>query len=133
MLRVGDYMTPQPHTIGHDQPLVAARRAMREHRIRHLPVLDGGRLVGVLSERDLLLVESLRGEDLDALTIADAMTPAPYVVAPDAPLREATAAMAGHRYGAAIVAERGRVIGIFTTTDVLLLLARLLRRDEGGY
>jgi acetoin utilization protein AcuB len=52
-LTVERFMTRSPLTIGQDQPLAAAHRMMREHRVRHLPVLDGGMLVGVVSQRDL--------------------------------------------------------------------------------
>ncbi|MES1209929.1 MAG: CBS domain-containing protein, partial [Pseudomonadota bacterium] len=58
---VGQYMTASPHTTGPTRSLAAARHAMQEHHVRHLPVLDGGRVVGLLSERDLLLVETLVG------------------------------------------------------------------------
>jgi acetoin utilization protein AcuB len=50
---VDKYMTSHPHTIGVDQPLSLAHKIMTEFRIRHLPVLDGGKLVGVISDRDL--------------------------------------------------------------------------------
>jgi acetoin utilization protein AcuB len=54
------YMTPTPHTIGQEQTLQVAHDVMREHGVRHLPVLEGGKLVGLLSQRDLHLVETLR-------------------------------------------------------------------------
>src|SRR5437879_4833811 len=50
---IRDYMTPAPHTIGVEQPLAVAAALMQAHHIRHLPVLHGGKLVGILSERDV--------------------------------------------------------------------------------
>ena len=57
------YMTPLPYTIGPKRYLAEAVRTMRDKRVRHLPVLDGGRIVGMLSQRDILIIESLSGVD----------------------------------------------------------------------
>ena len=54
------WMTKSPVSIGHDQHLSVAHKFMREHSIRHLPVLDNGKLVGVLSQRDLFFLDPLR-------------------------------------------------------------------------
>jgi len=120
-------MTPAPHTIGRDQTLTSAHHMMREHRIRHLPVLSGGRVVGLLSERDLALIETLHSVDPDLTIAEEAMTQAPYTVAPETPLDEVVATMAGQRYGSAIVMDRERIVGVFTTTDALEALVELLR------
>lgn len=122
MITVAEFMTVSPHTIGDDQPLDRAHAMMSEHRIRHLPVLHGGKLVGILSMGDLHLLETLAPEDLTNATVDEAMTRDPYVVAPDAPLSEVAATMAAHRYGTAIVARGTKVVGIFTTTDALRAL-----------
>src|SRR5690242_1905417 len=55
---VDRYMTPSPHTIGQDEPLSAAHELMRAHSIRHLPVLEGRALVGLVSLGDLHLLET---------------------------------------------------------------------------
>jgi len=124
--QIAKYMTTTPHTVGVDQPLTVAHRLMREHRFRHLPVLQGGRLVGLVSERDLALIETLKDVDPAAVTVEDAMTPAPYTVAPTAPLDEVVATMAEHRYGSAVVVDHGHVVGVFTTVDALAAFADLL-------
>ncbi len=121
------YMTTSPHTIGLDQKLTQAHRVMREHQIRHLPVLDGGALVGVISERDLHLIETLGDVDPEMVTIEDAMTSPVYSVAPDASLDEVSKEMAEHKYGCAIVRDQGKVVGVFTTTDGMRALHELLR------
>ena len=122
---VGALMTPQPLTIGRDQPLLNAHRLMRDHRVRHLPVLERGELVGIVSQRDLYFLETLRGVDVEDDIVEDAMTSDTYAVAPDAPIAAVAKHMARHRYGCAVVIERGRVAGIFTATDALRLVSAL--------
>jgi acetoin utilization protein AcuB len=87
------YMTTSPHTIGDDQPMSKAHQVMREFRLRHLPVMHGGKLVGLLSDRDLHLVETLRDVDPKLVPVADAMSPDVYVVAPDSLIDEVVTTM----------------------------------------
>ncbi|MFV8752226.1 CBS domain-containing protein [Nannocystaceae bacterium ST9] len=125
---VGAWMSPQPHTIGDDQSLVHARERMHHWQVRHLPVLHGGHLVGVLSERDIALVEALQGLDIAKLRVDEAMSADPWTVEADAALAEVAATMAEQRIGTAIVVSgegADRVIGVFTTTDALRALAKL--------
>jgi acetoin utilization protein AcuB len=124
MTTVAEFMTTSPHTIGDDQPLARAHEMMREYKIRHLPVLHGGKLVGVISLGDLHLIETLGDSDPEKVPVEDAMTPDPYVVQPEANLREVAAEMADHKYGTAIVAKGSKIVGIFTTTDALRALTR---------
>lgn len=123
---VRDVMTPAPITIGRSQTLSDAARRMHEHRIRHLPVLEGGYLFGILSERDIDLVEGLPDVDPDTVKVEEAMTQDPYQVGPDVPVAEVARTMAANRFGSAVVMHEGRVAGIFTTVDALNLLADLL-------
>jgi acetoin utilization protein AcuB len=120
------YMTTSPHTIGDDQPMSKAHQMMREFRLRHLPVMHGGKLVGLLSDRDLHLVETLRDVDPKLVPVADAMSPDVYVVAPDALIDDVVTTMARHKYGCAVVAQNHKVVGIFTTVDVCTAFAELL-------
>lgn len=121
-VRVYKYMTPSPITVGRDQSLEVAHEMMRKNHIRHLPVLDGGALVGVVTERDLRLVESMTGAAPSTTLVEDAMTADPYVVTAGTPLREVAETMVEHKYGCAVVMERGSVAGIFTTIDALRAL-----------
>jgi acetoin utilization protein AcuB len=116
------FMTPAPHSIGRDQPLKLAHDRMRSLGIRHLPVLSGGRLTGILSQRDALLVESLRDVDPERVLVEEAMSTDVYVVGPDTPLEEVASAMAEHKYGCAVVMAGSHVAGIFTTVDALRAL-----------
>ena len=124
---VRDYMSAHPHSIGVDQTLARAHEMMREHAIRHLPVLSGGKIVGVLSLRDLHLVETLADVDPEEVTVEDAMSADPYTVPPNKPLVEVASEMAEHKYGSAVIVEHGKVIGVFTTVDALHALVDALR------
>jgi acetoin utilization protein AcuB len=135
-LTVGRFMTPSPHVVTSGKTLAQAHQAMREKGIRHLPVVEGGRLVGLVSQRDLYLLETLKGVDVARETIEEAMTADPIAVPPDAPLEEVAEAMAARKHGSAVVVDRGAVVGIFTTTDALRALVSVLKRrrprGEGG-
>ena len=124
---VQKYMSTSPHTIGQEQPLTVAHQMMREHHIRHLPVLHGGAIVGIISDRDLHLIESLEGVDAREVKVQEAMMNNPYTVSPDAPLDEVVETMASEKYGSAIVLQHQKVVGILTTVDVCRALAELLR------
>ncbi|MFL5357291.1 CBS domain-containing protein [Archangium sp.] len=123
---VDDFMTRTVHTIGTRSPLSEAHRLMNEHTIRHLPVLEGGRLVGVVSMRDLHLIETLKGVDPKEVAVEEAMAQEAYAVPPGTELLEVVRTMAMHKYGSAVVARNGRVEGIFTTIDALKALESLL-------
>ena len=120
------YMTTSPHTVGSDQTLAHAHRLLREHTIRHLPVLRGGKLVGMLTERDLALVESLKDVDASKVLVEEAMSTSLFQVSPDAPLDQVVAEMAAKKYGSAVVVQNQNVVGILTNVDVCSALAELL-------
>lgn len=123
---IEQFMTPSPHTIGQDQSLAAAYRLMREHNIRHLPVLDGGRLAGVVSERDLLFVDKLLDVDHERVPVSEAMSQDVYAVAARVSLRDVAHEMSEHKYGSAVIMDGTRVVGVFTTVDALKALAALV-------
>ncbi len=124
---IAQHMTRAPHTIGKAQTMTRAHEMMRAHRIRHLPVLDGGAIVGIVTDRDLHLMESIDGVRPDEVPVEDVMTPDPYTVPPETPLAEVARTMAEHKYGAAVVVAHGvHVEGVFTAVDGLRLLAELL-------
>ena len=125
------YMSVTPQTIGADQTMARAHAVMREHRVRHLPVLTAQRLVGVLSDRDLHMVETLRDVDPERVRVDEAMTQDVYTVTPDAPLEEVVKAMATHKYGSAVVVDHAHVVGIFTTVDACRAFADMLRAQAG--
>lgn len=124
---VGNYMSVQPYTIGYDQTLEKAERMMRQHQVRHLPVLNGGVLVGILSDRDVKLVESLKDVDPSKVRIDEAYTPEPYVVTSQTSLEEVCGKMASQRYGCAVVRDGHQLVGIFTWIDALNACSEILK------
>ncbi|MCX4246599.1 CBS domain-containing protein [Paraliomyxa miuraensis] len=123
---ISEIMSDATHSIGDEQPMSEAAYRMHKHGIRHLPVLRGGRLVGIVSDRDLAMVESLPGIDPNEVSVGEAMTSEPYAVPPGASLPAVLREMAEHKYGTAVVVEDDRVVGIVTTTDALRLCVDLL-------
>ena len=114
---IADYMTKSPHTIGASQPIGHASELMKKHGVRHLPVLEGGQLVGVISDRDVKIVESFRDVSEDETPCSEAVGLEAYTVAPDALLVDVAAHMAEHKFGSAVVIDGNEVVGIFTTVD----------------
>lgn len=125
--RVERHMSLCPFTIGEEQPLIHAHLLMREHKVRHLPVLREGKLAGVVSEHDLHLREVLSGGgDPEEIRVADAMSTDVYAVSPDTPLDEVVHEMAVHKYGCTVVIDHGKVVGIFTSVDAMEAFASAL-------
>jgi acetoin utilization protein AcuB len=122
---VGSYMTKTPHTIGAEQTLKVARQLMSDHHVRHLPVLHGGDLVGVLSDREVESFAALPGSA--EMTVEEAMVPDVYVTPGDAPLDEVATEMARRRVGSAVVVAGASVVGVFTAVDALRALADALK------
>ena len=120
------FMTTAPHTIGSDQTLNKAHELLRKFGIRHLPVLRGGKLAGILTQRDLALVERLRDVNPESVLVEEAMATEIYSVSPQAPLDEVAAEMAEKKYGCAIVVDNQHVVGIVTTVDICHALVELL-------
>jgi len=124
MTAIAKYMTAGPHTIGREQTLTAAKQLMHKSHVRHLPVLHGGELVGVVSERELDVIAALPGSK--QLSVEDAMVPDVYTIAEDAPLETVAAEMARLKIGSAVVLKDGDVVGVFTAVDGLRALADVL-------
>ena len=123
------YMTPQPWTIRKDARIAEAHGLMRQHDIRHLPVVDAGKLIGIVSERDLQLLEGVRCVDPNELRVEHAMVQPVYSASVDTPVDEVVEHMAETKLGSTIALDRtGNVTGIFTTVDALQFYADLLRR-----
>ena len=127
MPQIARYMTHQPWTISPRGTLRDAHALMREHDIRHLPVVDDGKLVGIVSERDLGMLESLgvrRGAP-----VREAMSEPVYAVGAAEAIDVVARTMSEHKYGSAVVMTRdGAVEGIFTMIDACRALAELLER-----
>jgi len=133
-LRVGDIMSVSPVTITPSTLVHEAQALMQQRKIRHLPVLQDGRLVGMLSDRDIRLVLPSPATSLtvweirhllEKLTVGEVMTYFVMTTAPDCPVTEAVGRMLGHKVGALPVVEDHQVVGILTRTDILRAFRRL--------
>ncbi len=121
-MRLRDVMSVDVITVRADDPARAARAAMRHHRVRHLIVVEGTRLVGVVSERDL---GGTRGAaSVGNRPVRDLMAADPVSASPDTTLRQAANLMRGRSLGSLVVVDSRRVVGIVTTTDLLDQLGR---------
>lgn len=130
MPSISRFMTTKPVTVIRTATLAKAHQIMREHTIRHLPVLDdAGNLCGIVSERDLHLIETLSDVDIEAVRVEEAMVGHAFVVTGDMPLDEVVEIMGKHKYGSVIVMGRGGVEGIFTSVDACRAFTQVLRRE----
>jgi acetoin utilization protein AcuB len=120
------FMTRSPHTVGQEQSLQTAHELMRRYDVRHLPVLHGGKLVGMLSQRDLHFIETLADVNPDEVTVSEAMSTDTYVVGPRASMRRVAEEMANQRYGSVVVMVKDEVVGILTTVDAMRALSQIL-------
>ena len=97
---------------------------MRELNVRHLPVLDGGQLVGVLSERDIQFIESFESLDAEEIKVDDAFSNEVYAVESNTEVRQVCSDMAERKLGSALVLENKKLVGIFTWIDALRYLGQ---------
>ena len=123
-LMIADVMTKAPRSIEPHQSIDLARQWMDDMKVRHLPVRSGGKLVGILSERDLNLVAGLQ-RSKDALqTVEDAMISEVRTVTDSRKLKDVAQEMIEHRIGCVLVVGKDEsLLGIFTDTDALRILA----------
>lgn len=117
------FMTPLVHTVRAGATFAEAHALMRRHGIRHLPVLEGGRLVGIVSERDLYLLETFGAGGAKEIAVEEGMSQDVLAVPPSALAGEVARTMAERKLGSAVIARDGHVLGIFTTVDALRVLA----------
>lgn len=122
-------MTPFPLFVEVDDSLLRARTLMVEHQIRHLPVQDGGVLVGILTDRDLkrALDPDVGLPPKQELFVSDVFVPEAYVVDGGEPLDAVLAHMAAHHIGSALVTKGQKLAGILTATDACRLFSEHLR------
>jgi CBS domain-containing protein len=132
-LRVADVMTREVRTLGPNDQLSLAEELMQQGRFRHVVVVDAGRVVGVLSQRDIFhgalawsLGQGRKAHEhlLAATAVKDVMGSHVVTVDPDAPLAEAAALLREHKIGCLPVVAGDVLMGILTEGDFLALLAR---------
>lgn len=122
---IRDLMTAMPHTIGHDMKVALAKKMMADHSCHHLPVLDGGRIVGIVTSTDVAKAEKLLPKS-DDLPVEDIMVEDPVEVKGGEDTLEVIKLMRQKAIGSVIIAPSAeQKMGIFTSTDALHYLTRL--------
>jgi acetoin utilization protein AcuB len=128
---IANFMTRSPTTIDHSASLAEAHAVMRKEQIRHLPVTDGTVVVGMVTLRDLHLIETFDGVDQDEVKVQEAMSSPVYHVHETDPVHLVAAKMAQDKLGSAVVLdEDDTVSGIFTVTDALIALLHAWKDRE---
>ena len=134
---VRDFMTAPAKSISRDARLLDAALMLRSTGFRHLPIVDGDRLVGIITDRDIhrfspSLLSKITPEEYNAVfentPLERVMTRNPLTVTPTTPLRDAAAILQEKKLGCLLVVEEGRLVGILTVTDLLGVLLRFLTR-----
>lgn len=115
---VQKYMTYQPDSIQAKATLKEAIDQMEKLKVRHLPVMEGEKVTGLISDRDIKLATSFVEADSALIKVKDICHEHPYQVEPTASLKDVASEMASKRYGSALVVQNGHLVGIFTTVDV---------------
>ena len=136
-MKVGNYMTPEPVTLSEDESMGEALMLMRRHNIRHLPVVNGSILVGIVTDRDLRraspsllsgIAEERYQEVLDGTSVARIMTREPFTVRLDTDLGEAVGVLVEKKLGSLPVVNGAELVGIFTEVDALRVLLEVLKK-----
>jgi len=133
MAQLSEIMSRSLITVDKNASLRRARRILDRHRIRHLLVMDGKRLVGIVTDRDLRqaapsskspLTTSEREEFMDELKVAEVMSRTLITASHDTTVREAARVMVSEKIGCLPVVNGNQLVGIVTETDLLEVLVR---------
>jgi len=125
---VGAVMTSFPYFVEADETAATLERMMDEHEIRHLPVQENGKVVGIVSERDLhhRIKREAPKSDKDKIQARHIMVPHPYIVPFRTPLHEVVFEMARRRIGSVLVQRQGKLAGILSAMDVCRIFGEYL-------
>jgi len=138
---VREWMTKDPQTVSATTPVMEAMQRLREGGFRRLPVVREGRLVGIVTDRDLKEATPSKATTLSIyelnyllskLLVKDVMVASVITVGPDDPIERAALLMEEHRVSGLPVIEDGHLIGILTITDLLRAFVAFLGLREGG-
>ncbi len=139
---VQHWMTRDPVTIEADTPFLEARLLLKEKQIRHLPVLENGKLIGVITDRDLKEAAPSGATTLDVfelnyllfrMKVRDLVKKAPITIKPTNSVEKAALLMHDHRIGCLpVVDDAGKLVGMITETDLLEVMVEILGYKEKG-
>ena len=131
-LLIKHVMTAVPIQLSVRETVQTALGVMQMHEVRHLPIVDGQEVIGVVSERDLLAAQSTHehvDEENDSPLITKVCSIDKYQVGPDTPLADVLETMAKKHIGSALITQGGVLLGIFTATDACRFWAKQLRGE----
>ncbi len=140
-MNVSVFMTKEPLTVTKYTNIYDAKKIMEEHNIRRLPVLDGDRLVGIVSKSDIM---EAAPPDLSKLSIhelnyilsrmivSEVMTKHPLTVTPDTPIEVAAKLMRKYKIASLPVLEEGKVVGIITESDLFEAFIEIMGGNVRG-
>src|ERR1044072_1784368 len=117
---IREVMNPKVQAVREEQPLIEAARLMKTEDVGSLPVVQDGRLVGTLTDRDNARRAVAKGAEMKAVRVGDIASHEPVTVSPDQELDEALSLMAKHRVRRLPVVENGALVGILAQADVAL-------------
>jgi len=138
---VRDWMTPNPVTIAPDTPVLEAIKLLKEKGFRRLPVMQGGKLLGIVTDKDLKDAMPSKATTLSVwelnyllskLTVEEVMARPVITVQADEPLEEAALLLEEYKVGGLPVMEGNELVGIITITDVLRAFIEVMGMREGG-
>jgi CBS domain-containing protein len=116
---VRDVMTANPCTIDADKPVAYAAKMMKQENVGIAPIVEGNRLVGTLTDRDIVLRVVAESKDPQAVQVREVASTAPVTIDPEQNLDEALRLMASHQVRRLpVVEEDGRVVGVLAQADV---------------
>ncbi|MCM2280595.1 MAG: CBS domain-containing protein [Bdellovibrionaceae bacterium] len=131
-LPVEEFTTPNPITATESATVTELKSLMTKHGIRHVPIVKGERVIGLVSDRDLRVVEGLEWQEKKQVRASDIMAVDPVTVSSETPLDEVAFTMSERKIGSVVVNEGDEFLGIFTVTDALNALIEIARdlQDE---
>lgn len=137
MTKVGKWMTRNPITIGKDATVIEAMHLMKEKNIRRLPVMDQGRIAGIVTEKMIAEFKPSKATSLDTwevhyilskTPVTEAMNPKPYKVTPETELTEAAQLLHDRKLnGVLVVDDQDNLVGILTVTNALEALIEICK------
>jgi len=134
-------MTPNPIVIDPETSILDALHIMKEKKVRRLPVVAHGKLVGIVTEKDLRESPSLKATSLSIFElnyllaktpVSEVMTKDPITVTPDTTIEEAAVIMRDNQISGLPVVDDGKIVGIVTETDIFDMLVKLLGFRKGA-
>ncbi|HRQ06462.1 MAG TPA: CBS domain-containing protein [Nitrosomonas halophila] len=125
------HTTPHPVTAREDSSIDEMKTLMQHHRVRHLPIVSAGKVVGIVSDRDLKMAAALNPNEKNLIKAADLMTLEVAIFHRATPLQEVALEMAEKKIGSVLVNDdKGELLGIFTATDALHALIKIMRGEK---